>query len=127
METIQLTDSVLASAPVYASIGSRILAKLIDDFLVSICFLLLELAARKSFVVDRGGHTQNSAESAGVLYPILSLFGGNGKLLAPGNPRQTHSGNFRYGTRWYKAVVWSLLATRRRPTHCCRLSLGSVY
>jgi uncharacterized RDD family membrane protein YckC len=73
METIQLTDNVLASAPAYASFGSRILAKLIDDFLVSICFLLLDLAARKSFVVDRGGHTQNSAEAT-VFFILICLY-----------------------------------------------------
>lgn len=80
METIRLTDHLADPGPLYAGFGSRVLAKLIDDFIISTCFWLLALVARTLFALDRGGHTQDSTGVTVFFLLILSLLSCDGKL-----------------------------------------------
>ena len=73
METIRLTDHLANPVLVYAGFGSRVLAKLIDDFIVSTCFWLLALVARTLFVRDHGGHAQDSTEVA-VFFLLFCVY-----------------------------------------------------
>jgi uncharacterized RDD family membrane protein YckC len=72
METIRLTDHLADPVPVCAGFGSRFLAKLIDDFIVSTCFWPLALVARTLFVHDHGGHTRDSTEA--TIFFLLFCF-----------------------------------------------------